>query len=320
MGFLEHVATFAKGVDWPRKLLKELGRSLLSSAEAQTQPDFCSHSPLFVPMKIILWNCRRALNPHFHMVLTNLINTHSPSIVIVTKTKVGGERAKEITNRLPFDRALNADTIGYSGGIWVLWNLDEVEVTQLAKTKQEIHVEVKARSSNLSWVLSSIYASPILEERKLLWKNLSTIALLHRLPWLMMRDFNELLSCNDKLGGNPLNPRRVQMFKECLDSCGIVDLGFHGPKFTWVYKREVGHFIQERLDRGFANIDWRDLYFEAIVHHLAYTHSNHCPVLLNLDTPPPFQTSLDLSAFNLLGCLIPCFQRLSVILGRKKGL
>ena len=90
------------------------------------------------------------------------------------------------------------------------------------------------------------------------------------------------------------------MFKECLDSCGIVDLGFHGPKFTSVYKREVGHFIQERLDRGFANIDWRDLYFEAIVHHLAYTHSNHCPVLLNLDTPPPFKPLL---TFPLSTCL-----------------
>nr|XP_023924685.1 uncharacterized protein LOC112036087 [Quercus suber] len=56
---------------------------------------------------------------------------------------MGGERAKEITNRLPFDGALHVDTIGYSGGIWVLWNSDDVEVTQLAKTEQEIHVEVK---------------------------------------------------------------------------------------------------------------------------------------------------------------------------------
>ena len=205
-------------------------------------------------------------------MLFRSINAHSPSIVIVTETRVGGERAKEITSRLPFDGALHADTVGYSGGIWVLWNSDEVEVTQLAKTEQEIHVEVKVRPSNLSWVLSSIYASPRLEERKLLWKNLSSVALLHRLPWLMMGDFNELLSCNDKLGGNPLNPRRVQMFKDCLDSCGMVDLGFHGPKFTWVNKREVGHFIQERLDRGFANIDWRDLYPKATVHHLARTH------------------------------------------------
>lgn len=64
------------------------------------------------------------------------------------------------------------------------------------------------------------------------WNNLTVIALLHHLPRLMLRDFNELFSCNDKLGGNLLNPRHVQMFKECLDSCEMVDLGFHGLRFT----------------------------------------------------------------------------------------
>lgn len=76
-----------------------------------------------------------------------------------------------------------------------------------------------------------------------MWNNLSSVAPLHKLPQLMLGDFNELLNSNNKLGGNPLNPRRVQMFKECLDSCGMVDLGFHGLRFTWVNKREVGHFI-----------------------------------------------------------------------------
>ena len=56
----------------------------------------------------------------------------------------------------------------------------------------------------------------------------------------MLGDFNELLSRHDKLGGNPLNPRHAQLFKECLDSYSMVDLGFHGPKYTWVNKRDVG--------------------------------------------------------------------------------
>ena len=69
----------------------------------------------------------------------------------------------------------------------------------------------------------------------------------------MLGDYNELLSSHDKLVGNPLNPRRVQLFKECLDAYGMVDLGFHGPRYTWVNKCDVGQFIQERLHRGFAN-------------------------------------------------------------------
>lgn len=53
---------------------------------------------------------------------------------------------------------------------------------------------VKVHESNIQWVLSSIYASPRLAKRKLLWKNLSVVAPIHNLPWLMLGDLNELLS------------------------------------------------------------------------------------------------------------------------------
>ena len=81
---------------------------------------------------------------------------------------MGGERTKDITDRLPFDGGIHSDTIGYCEGIWLLWKSDTVEITQLAKTEQEIHIVVKVHNSNLSWLLSYIYASPHLEERKLL--------------------------------------------------------------------------------------------------------------------------------------------------------
>lgn len=80
----------------------------------------------------------------------------------------------------------------------------------------------------------------------------------------------------------------------------------------------MGHFIQERLDRGFANIEWRELYLEVVVHHLARTHSDHCLVLLKLDNPL-HQIVLDLSTSNLFGFLIFCSQKLLVTRGRKIG-
>lgn len=48
---------------------------------------------------------------------------------MVMETRLGDERAKEITDRLPFDGVIHTVTIGYIGGLWVLWNLDKVEVT-----------------------------------------------------------------------------------------------------------------------------------------------------------------------------------------------
>ena len=80
---------------------------------------------------------------------------------------------------------------------------------------------------------------------------------------------------------------RTQRFKECLDSCNMIDLGFHGPKFTWTNKRELTHLIQIRLDRCFANQSWQTCYPEASVQHLSRLHSDHCPVLLSLQRPTP---------------------------------
>lgn len=80
--------------------------------------------------------------------------------MVIMETKIGGEHAKEITDQLPFDMAIRTETIGYAGGLWLLWNSDRVEVSLLSKTKQEIHVTVKVCASNFSWLFSTVYASP----------------------------------------------------------------------------------------------------------------------------------------------------------------
>ena len=77
------------------------------------------------------------------------MRVHDPTIFVVMETRLGGEKAKNIMDRLPFDGAIHVDTIGYAGGLWLMWNADKVEVTHLAKTEQEIHVTIKVHASNL---------------------------------------------------------------------------------------------------------------------------------------------------------------------------
>ena len=129
---------------------------------------------------------------------------------------------------------------------------DRVEVSKLASTEQEIHVIIKVRSSNLNWLLSAIYASPRCAERQILWGNLKMMAEVHDLPWVMAGDFNEPLMEGDKFGGKGLSVNRALLFKECLDACSMIDLGFSGPQFTWTNRREIQAFIQERIDRFFC--------------------------------------------------------------------
>ena len=68
-------------------------------------------------MNIIVWNSRGVLKPNFQKHVKDLVQAHDPAIFVVMETRVGGERAKAISDNLPFDGALHMETIGYSGGL-----------------------------------------------------------------------------------------------------------------------------------------------------------------------------------------------------------
>jgi len=164
-------------------------------------------------------------------------------MLVVMETYVGGGRAKDITNRLPFDGSVHTDTIGYADGLWLLWNSERVDVTPLANTEQKIHAIVKVRNSNSSRLFTVMYASPRTAKRFILWNNLIKAAELHNMPWVLAGDFNEPLSEKDKFGGRAVSVSKSLLFKECLDKCNMIDIGFLGPRFTWTNIREFQALI-----------------------------------------------------------------------------
>ena len=119
-------------------------------------------------MNILLWNCRGALNMDFKTRVMEMVINHFPTIMILTETRVGGDRTAKIAESLPFDGFFATETIGYAKGLWFLWKKKDVEIIVLSATEQEIHATVKVRDSDFSWILSPIYASPCLAERKIL--------------------------------------------------------------------------------------------------------------------------------------------------------
>lgn len=62
---------------------------------------------------------------------------------------------------------------------------------------------------------------------------------------------------------------------------GMTDLGFVGNRFTWCNGRQGRGLIQERLDRGISNGDWRSLFPRALVRHLPRVAFDHSPILLD---------------------------------------
>ena len=81
-------------------------------------------SPIFLGlvMNIMIWNSRGALKPSFQTYVHELAQRHDSAILVVMETKLGGNKAKEVIDRLPFDGAIHTETIGLTGGLWFLWN------------------------------------------------------------------------------------------------------------------------------------------------------------------------------------------------------
>lgn len=104
--------------------------------EARLLPPFdeCPTPDHQLVMNIIAWNYRGALKPNFQNHVREMVRNHDPAILVVMETRVGGERAKEITDKLPFDGAIHTNTIGYAGGLWLLRNSDKVVISPLANT------------------------------------------------------------------------------------------------------------------------------------------------------------------------------------------
>ena len=49
-----------------------------------------------IQMNILMWNCKGALNPDFRRRIFEMVVNHHPLIMVITKTRVWGERAKRI--------------------------------------------------------------------------------------------------------------------------------------------------------------------------------------------------------------------------------
>lgn len=95
------------------------------------------------------------------------------------------------------------------------------------------------------WHLIGFYGNPDtslrVESRNLL-KELSGLS---PLPWLVIRDFNEITCSMEKEGGALRPNYQMTRFKNAIDFCKLREVGFVGPKYTWLYQKQDGTQIRE---------------------------------------------------------------------------
>ncbi|KAL5831677.1 hypothetical protein ACOSQ4_017031 [Xanthoceras sorbifolium] len=214
----------------------------------------------------------------FPKTVLDLKNIHNFDMIAILEPRISGIRASRVIKRLGFSDSFILEANGFSGGIWILWNNNRINMQVLASSKQSVTLLVD--DVNKWWVLTIVYASPIASTRKNLWRYLNDIRNCFVGPWVIMGDFNEITNSTENRGGRSNFSKTG--FSEWIDNNDLVDMGFLGPKFTWMNKRGVGEEIWVRLDRALCTIDWRITFAEGLIKHLPRINSDHCPLFLKL--------------------------------------
>ncbi|XP_057418459.1 uncharacterized protein LOC130712657 [Lotus japonicus] len=211
----------------------------------------------------------------FPLLLKDLIRRHSISCIALFETRVSGVRARSIIRKLDFQGVHVEEAVGFSGGIWLRWDTNVLTIDVLSSHRQFVHTKVSFLEDHQQALATFVYGSPQPSMRDYLWESLVSIVSAQDIPWIVIGDFNAYQEASDKFGGAGLNLHSMQRFNSCLLSCGLSDMGFKGPPFTW-----EGRGVKERIDRGVCNPQWVHTFPESVVLHLPQLKSDHKPLLL----------------------------------------
>ncbi|PWA44555.1 hypothetical protein CTI12_AA523610 [Artemisia annua] len=224
----------------------------------------------------------------FLITLKEIIRMNHPNVVTLVETHLDGDRAECLGRQIQYDGHARVDAEGYSAGIWLYWKKSEVNVDIIAYYSQHLTVKI-SRDGEESWIFSAIYASPDINKRQELWNNLSTFSESLKMPWLLVGDFNETTTLDERHDGTQDMQRRCDKFKNWIENTSLIDLGYSGAKFTWTRGKTVETRKAARLDRGLCNLTWRTRFPEAAVKHLPAINSDHSPLFIKTNglVPPP---------------------------------
>ena len=174
------------------------------------------------------------------------------------ETKLTVCEMEPIKTELGFASMLAIPSDGRRGGLAMLWKTD-VKIDTQTYSPHHIDVQVLIPSTQ-PWRLTGLYGYSEEQLKPETWRLMKHLYNRSTLPWLCVGDYNEILVSEEKNGQNPRPLPPMLAFRNTLLACGLIDLGYHGYKYTWRNGREGEDFVEERLDRACASLGWSELF------------------------------------------------------------
>ncbi|XP_026435820.1 uncharacterized protein LOC113333608 [Papaver somniferum] len=112
------------------------------------------------------------------------------------------------------------------GNIWLFWNSSLSRPIVISSSNQAITVQVG------DVMVTGIHAVCLTVDRRELWEDLFNISQ-KDCPWMIIGDFNVVLSYEEKIGRR--RPLRISMqeFRNCLESCNLIQDTRTCIRYSW---------------------------------------------------------------------------------------
>ncbi|KAL8166154.1 hypothetical protein V2J09_007653 [Rumex salicifolius] len=232
-------------------------------------------------MNCTIWNAQGAGSSGFQRACRYLLNKFKTDVLVLMETRVSGAQAQDVCTSLGFSDNFRVEAVGFSGGIWILWNSTITTVQIVKGYPHFIHSKI---DSNGDWFhLIVVYAPPMPTRRRQFWTDLEEVVATIHEPLFVGGDFNCILSIEERLGGSGGLSPDSNIFADIVGLQDLIDMGYAGSQFTWFRGNRENPGVAKRLDRIFSNVCGRLKWDRAMVRHLPATKSDHNPLYLMLD-------------------------------------
>lgn len=189
------------------------------------------------------------------------------------------------------------DAINERGRIWLLWKEKMVQVHIVMAGDQLVHCKVKDKSSQFTCDITFVYGKNTIAERRNLWEQIRQIHNNMQEAWLVIGDFNSVLTVDDRINGQPVQQAELMDFQRFIADTGLGQLNRKSCQWSWCNKREAKHMIYSNIDWAFGNAFWLTRYssLEAIFEKPGV--SDHSPIIINTEVvrsylPKPLDSTM----------------------------
>ncbi|KAK6785297.1 hypothetical protein RDI58_018752 [Solanum bulbocastanum] len=172
------------------------------------------------------------------------------NMIAICEYRVREDRVSSIINKIMPNWEWCTNSVNnVRGRIWVIWNPDVINFTIVENSEQHIHGQVEMQGSKMKF--TAVYGLHSITARIPLWTAIHQLSTNITDPWLIMGDFNSILTTEDRPIGSQVQSAETRDFQECITDCNLTELAAVGRIFTW-----INGYVFSRIDRALVNAEW----------------------------------------------------------------